>query len=142
MIGAFKTFPSRSHRDTTTYGDSHFPFTTWPWTLGDGARLSIEACILPGTLSVADRCGLGNAAVHRALISELERLRFWQRASALLRWSLFKAPPTEKQLVHLVEDKTRRRTTARLTQIVWRLYVHVSRVVGKKARPKLASLTA
>ncbi|CUS36128.1 hypothetical protein COMA1_20652 [Candidatus Nitrospira nitrosa] len=41
--------------------------------------------------------------------------------------------------MHLVEDKSRHRTTARLTQIIWGLYVHVSPVVCKKARPELSS---
>ncbi len=37
----------------------------------------------------------------------------------------FNAPSIEKQLIHFIKDKTGHRITTTLTQIVWRLHVHV-----------------
>lgn len=48
-----------------------------------------------------------------------------QRALVFMGLHPFDAPSTEKQLMHLIKDKTGHRITTTLTQIVWRLHVHV-----------------
>lgn len=48
-----------------------------------------------------------------------------QQALAFMCLQPFDAPSTEKQLMHLIKDKTGHWITTTLTQIVWRLHVHV-----------------
>ena len=81
---------------------------------------------------------------RRVTIADSGHSQFSQQTPTFLRRSLFAASPTEKQLVYLVEDNPRRRTTASLTQIVRCLHVHVvsprlvvrrSTQIGEPIRP-------